>query len=37
MNGIIQECSQSPSLAVVAIACIAATIGWCVLLAKVLL
>ena len=37
MSGIIQECSQSPSLTVIVIACIAVTIGWCVLLAKVLL
>ena len=37
MNGIIQECSHSPSLTVIAIACIAVTVGWCVLLAKVLL
>ncbi len=37
MNGIIQECCQSPALAVVAAGCIAVTVGWCVLLAKVLL
>jgi hypothetical protein len=37
MSGIIQECSQSPSLTVIGIACIAVTVGWCVLLAKVLL
>jgi hypothetical protein len=37
MNGIIQECRESPSLTVIVIACVAATIGWAVLLAKVLL
>lgn len=37
MNGIIQECRESPSLTVIVIACIAATIGWCALLAKALL
>lgn len=37
MNGIINECLESPSLMVVAIGCVAVTVGWCVLLAKVLL
>lgn len=37
MSNLIEECTNSPSLAVVAIACIAITVAWCVLLAKVLL
>lgn len=37
MNGIINECLESPSLMVVVIGCVAVTVGWCALLAKALL
>lgn len=37
MSSLIEECSSSPTLAVLVIACIAITVAWCVFLAKVLL